>query len=128
MDLALSAPHLLHANTDINALRLHRNLHEVHRELKMTPEKAWTDAKIQKRTVLRPVPNCPWWPYVWSFQTNIRVRPDGRVPIGTDAVRLEVPPKSKVTLCLHPSGHHSVLALPPKLGTLPILLFSNRPK
>jgi hypothetical protein len=122
------AADLLKANTDITALRLHRNQHEVHRELRMTPEKAWTEAKAQKRTVLRPVPRCPWWPFVWSVQTNIRTRPDGRVPIGTDSVRLEVPPGSKVTLCLHPSGHHSVLAAPPKPDTMPLLLFSNRPK
>lgn len=116
------------ANQHITALRLHRNKHEIHRELKMTPGKAWADALAQKRSALRPAPSCPWWPYVWSAQTPTRTSPDGRVPIGASTVRLEIPPRSRVVLCLHPSGHHSVLASAPKPDTLPILLFTNRRK
>lgn len=116
------------ANTHITALRLHRNQHETHRELKMTPGKAWADAVAQKRTVLRPVPPCPWWPYVWSVQTATRTGPDGRILIGAYPVRLEIPPETKVVLCHHTSGHHSVLATKPKPGALPVLLFTNRPK
>ena len=118
---------LADANRNITALRLHRNQHEMHRELKMTPGRAWAEAEAQKRSVLRRVPPCPWWPYVWSLQIATRTSPDGRIPIGAHAVRLEVPPGSKVTLCHHPSGHHSVLAEPPKPNTRPILLFTNRP-
>lgn len=120
--------HLLEANRHLTALRLHRNQHETHRELRMTPARAWMDAESQNRSALRPVPPCPWWPYVWSTQTSTRTGPDGRVPIGAHRVRLEIPPGSKVVLCQHPSGHYSVLAAHPKPAILPLLLFSNRPK
>ena len=120
--------HLPEANTHIAALRLHHNQHETHRELQMTPAKAWADAEANNRSVLRLVPHCPWWPYVWSVQTATRTGLDGRIPIGAHPVRLEIPPGSKVVLCHHPSGHYSVLATGPKAATLPVLLFTNRPK
>ena len=120
--------HLSDANTHITALRLHRNQNETHRELRMTPAKAWAEAEAQNRSTLRRVPPCPWWPYVWSVQTSTRTGLDGRIPIGAHPVRLEIPPRSKVILCHHPSGHYSVLAAPPKPETLPVLLFTNRPK
>jgi len=120
--------HLLDANTHVTALRLHHNQHEIHRELRMTPQQAWTDAQAQERSVLRPASCCPWWPYVWSDQTPIRTSPEGRVPIGAHLVRLEIPPRTKVILCNHPSGHHSILATVPTPNTLPVLLFTNRPK
>ncbi len=116
------------ANAQITALRHHRNKHEEHRELKMIPGEAWAEAETQKRSVLRPVPRCPWWPYVWSTQTSVRTGDDGRVPIGVHQVRLELPPRSKVILCHHPSGHYSVLTTRPKQGTIPTILFTNRPK
>ena len=116
------------ANRHIDALRAHRNAHEVHRELRQTPQRAWDQARKEKRSALRPAPRCPWWPYVWSVRTAIQVGPDGRVPIGTQRLRLERPPGSKVVLCLHPTGHHSVLAAPPDPQQKPVLLFTNRPK
>ncbi len=119
---------LLDANTHITALRLHHNQLEIHRELQMTPQQAWTDAQAQKRSVLRTASHCPWWPYVWSDQTPIRTSSEGRVPIGTHLVRLEIPPLTKVILCHHPSGHHSILAAAPNLNAMPILLFTSRPK
>jgi transposase InsO family protein len=115
------------ANEHIPALRLHRNRYEIHRELGVTTQAAWDQARKQKRTVVRPPPRCPWWPYVWSQRTTIRVGADGRVPVGADTVRLEVAPGTKVSLCQHPSGHHSVLAHPPAPKTKPILLFTNCP-
>ena len=45
----------------------------------MKPQQAWNLAQKEKRTVLRPVPRCPWWPFVWSLRTPIKVGPDGRV-------------------------------------------------
>jgi hypothetical protein len=78
--------------------------------------------------VVRPVPRCAWWNYVWSVRTPIKVGPDGRVPIGTQRLRLERPPGSKVVLCLHPTGHHSVLAAAPDPKQKPVRLFTNRPK
>ena len=116
------------ANPQIDALRAHRNAQEVHRELRQTPQRAWDQAKKEKRSVLRPAPRCPWWDYVWSVRTLIRVGSDGRVPIGTQRLRIEKPPAAKVVLCLHPDGHHSVLAAPPDPKQKPALLFTNRPQ
>jgi hypothetical protein len=65
---------------------------------------------------------------VWSVRTLIQVGSDGRVPIGTQRLRIEKPPATKVVLCLHPSGHYSVLAAPPHPKQKPALLFTNRPK
>jgi len=116
------------ANPHIQALRLHRNEHEFHRELQMKPQQAWDTAKKQKRSVLHPVPRCPWWPFVWSQRTVIKVGLDGRVPIGTQRLRIEAAPNTKVILCQHPSGHYSVLAAQPDPNTKPQILFSNLPK
>lgn len=116
------------ANPHVDALRLHRNAQETHRELRMTPQRAWELAKKEKRSVLRPAPPCPWWPYVWSVRTPIKVGSDGRVPIGDQRLRIERPPGTKVVLCLHPTGHHSVLAAPPSQEEKPLLLFTNRKK
>ncbi len=115
------------ANPQIDALRSHRNTQEVHRELRQTPQRAWDQARKEKRSVLRPAPRCPWWNYVWSVRTLVKVGSDGRVPIGTHRLRIEKPPASKVVLCLHPSGHHSVLAAAPDPTQKPALLFTNRP-
>ena len=116
------------ANPHIDALRLHRNAHETHRELRMTPQQAWDRAQKEKRSVLRPAPRCPWWPYVWSVRTTIKVGSDGRVPIGPQRFSLEHARGAKVILCLHPTGHHSVLAAPPDKNKKPALLFTNRQK
>ena len=116
------------ANPQIDALRAHRNAHEIHRELRQIPQRAWDQAKKEKRSVLRPAPSCPWWDYVWSVRTAIKVGSDGRVPIGTQRLRLEKPPQTKVILCLHPTGHHSVLLAAPDPKQKPVLLFTNRPK
>lgn len=116
------------ANPQIDALRAHRNAHEVHRELRQTPQWAWDQARKEKRSVLRPVARCPWWDYVWSIRTPVKVGSDGRVPIGTQRLRIEMPPQTKVILCLHPTGHHSVLASAPDPKQKPVLLFTNRSK
>jgi hypothetical protein len=116
------------ANHHIDALRAHRNKREIHRELRQTPQRAWEQARKEKRSVLRPAPRCAWWDYVWSVRTAIQVGSDGRVPIGTQRLTLAKPPKTQVVLCLHPSGHHSVLASPPDPKQKPALLFTNRPK
>ena len=115
------------ANTQIELLRHHHNAHEIHRELGLTPQAAWDQANAAKRSALRPAPACPWWPYIWSVRTPLRVGADGRVPIGTQRLRVEPPPGTKVVLCLHPCGHHSVLAAVPHPQQKPVLLFTNRP-
>lgn len=116
------------ANAHVEALRLHRNAKETHRELKLTAQRAWDLAKKEKRSVLRPAPRCPWWPYVWSVRTLLKTGTDGRIPIGAQRIRLEHPKGASVVLCLHPSGHHSVLAAPPDKKHKPALLFTNRSK
>lgn len=116
------------ANPHVQDLRRHRNQHEVHRELKMTPQKAWDLALKERRSVLRPKPNCPWWPFVWSARTQIRVGADGRVPIGSQLLRVEAAPGSKVILCHHPSGHHSILTAHPHQKAKPVVIFTNLPK
>jgi hypothetical protein len=116
------------ANPQIDALREHRNQHEIHRELRRTPQRAWEQARKEKRSVLRSAPRCAWWDYVWSVRTLIPVGSDGRVPIGTQRLRIAKPPQTKVILCLHPNGHHSVVAAAPDPKQKPVLLFTNRPK
>jgi hypothetical protein len=117
-----------HADPHVQALRRHRNQHEVHREISMTPQKAWNLAQKEKRSVLRPAPTCPWWPFVWSVRTSIKVGPEGRLPIGSQLLRLKAAPGSKVILCHHPSGHHSVLASAPLQNSKPLILFTNLPQ
>ncbi len=115
------------ANRHIDELRAHHNTAEIHRELRQTPQRAWDQARKESRSALRPAPRCPWWDFVWSVRTTLKVGTDGRVPIGTQRLRLEKPPGTKVVLCLHPDGHHSVLAAPPEAQQKPTLLFTNRP-
>ena len=72
--------------------------------------------------MLRPVPRCPWWPYIWSVRTALKVGPDGRVPVGHDRLRVALSAGTRVLHCLHPNGTISILAHPPKLGERPALL------
>jgi hypothetical protein len=109
-------------------LRLYRKAYETHRELRLPPQHAWELAQKEKRSVLRPVPRCPWCPHVWSVRTALKVGADGRVPIGIQRLRVERPPGTKVVLCLHPTGHHFVLAAPSNKNEKPVLLYTNRPK
>ena len=110
------------ANALLEKLRLHHNQKERHRELRSTPQAAWNLALKEKRSVLRPAPKCPWWPYVWSQRSQAKVGSDQRISIGSQRLRIERPCGSTVTRCLHPNGDVSVLLHPPKHGLLPILL------
>ena len=116
------------ANLLLSALRHHRNDHEPHRELGMTASSAWNTARQEGRSSLRPAKPDAWWPFVWSLRQPIRVADDGRVPIGLQRIRLDIPPRTRVVLCHHPSGHHSIIAKQPNPSETPILLFSNRPR
>ena len=113
---------LAEANALLEKLRLHHNAKELHRELRSTPQAAWELALKEKRSALRPAPDCPWWPYVWSLRSQAKVGPDQRISIGSQRLRLERPCGSTVTRCLHPNGDASVLLHPPTHGKLPILL------
>lgn len=57
------------ANALLNELRVHHNAQEKHREIGSTPKAAWNLALQEKRSVLRPTPRCPWWPYIWSLRS-----------------------------------------------------------
>jgi len=114
------------ANALLPALRRHRNTHEIHRELARTPNAAARAARREQRSVLRPAPRCPWWPYIWSVRTALRVGPDGRVPVGHDRLRVAASAGTRVLHCLHPSGTISILAHEPKAGERPALLLQIR--
>jgi hypothetical protein len=115
------------ANIWLDSLRDHHNRHEIHREIRSTPQAAWNRAKKEDRCALRPAPKCPWWPYVFSQQSRTRVGSDGRIAIGSQRLRLEQPPGALVTRCLHPDGSWSVLLHPPHKNTRPVLLLRLEP-
>ncbi len=105
-----------------------RNHHEKHREIGSTPADAWRAAEREGRVCLRPVPKCPWWNYVWSERTRIRVGPDRRVDVGRIRVRVNARPGAWVVRCEHTDGHTSVIARQPQKDDIPMILFTNRPK
>jgi hypothetical protein len=114
------------ANALLEVLRRHHNTMEKHREIRSTPQAAWDLAKKENRSALRPAPACPWWPYVFSQRTRIRVGDDGRVAVGNQRLSVNVPPRSKVIHCQHPNGDITVLQQPPQRGKLPVILLSTR--
>jgi hypothetical protein len=114
------------ANTLLPALRRHRNAKEIHRELGRTPDAAARQAQRSEQNALRPVPRCPWWPYVWSLRTQILVGADGRVPAGTERLRVAVPPTTKVIHCQHPNGSITILAHEPNPSSRPVILLHIR--
>jgi hypothetical protein len=113
------------ANALLEKLRLHHNAKELHRELRSTPQAAWDLALQEKRSVLRPAPECPWWPYVWSLRSQAKVGPDQRISVGSQRLRIKRPCGSTVTRCHQPNGDVSVLLHPPTHGKLPILLLHH---
>lgn len=114
------------ANALLPELRRHRNAHEVHRELGRTPNAAIKAARREQRSVLRQAPRCPWWPYIWSVRTPIKIGPDGRVPVGHQRLRVSAGPGSRVIHCQHPDGSISILAHEPKSQERPALLLQIR--
>jgi len=110
------------ANRLLDQLLPHVNEHEIHRELGTTPHAARAQALTEKRSVLRPVPPCPWWPYVWSQQTRVRVGDDGKVPVGTQRQAIEAPPRATVIRCLRPDGDIYYLRHAPDPKAKPVLL------
>ena len=115
------------ANQEVRSLRLHRNSKEPHRELQMTAQTAWDQALAENRTLLRKASIDAWWPFVWSKRISVRVDDDGRVSVGTQRIRVEVPRRTRIVLCQHPTGHQSLITEHPDKSKRPIVLFSNRP-
>ena len=117
------------ANEHLDLLRSHHNEHEIHRELKMTPQTAWSGAVADGRNVLRPFKRDPWWSYVWSLRTQLKVGIDGTVPVGSHRLKIPLSPRTKVTRCEHPDGSYTFLAKPPGESGKPIVLmrYENSP-
>jgi len=103
-------------NVHLNQLRLHHNEAEIHRELGMPPNTAWKRAIKEKRSVLRPCPLSPWWPYLWTVRNIVRPSLDGTVRIGMGTVKVPQPPNQRLTLCEHPDGSFTLLANPFSAG------------
>ena len=110
------------ANHLLDQLRPHANPHEIHRELGPPPQTARDRALAQNRSVLRSVPACPWWPYVWSQRPAVRVGDDGKVPVGTARQSLDAPPRSIVIRCLRPDGDLFYLRQAPDPKLKPLVL------
>jgi hypothetical protein len=110
------------ANPHLDRLRLHHNQQEIHREIRMTPDAAWTLAKREKRSALRPCPKEAWWRYIWSIRSRIRVDLDGTVPVDTIRLPISARPFSYVQRCQHPDGSYTFLAYEPGTGGRPIVL------
>ncbi|MCX6927923.1 MAG: hypothetical protein NT154_32645, partial [Verrucomicrobia bacterium] len=110
------------ANHRLDQLLPHVNPHEIHRELGTTPYAARQPALTQKRSVPRPSPACPWWPYVWSQQTRVRVGDDGKVPVGPHRLAIAASPRSTVLPCLRPDGDIFYLRDTPDPKAKPIVL------
>lgn len=73
--------------------------------------------------MLRPCPRDPWWKYIWSLRTEVKVDFDRTVPAGTQRLRLEAcAPKTKLIRCEHRDGSYSFLLRPPQPGQRPVLM------
>lgn len=110
------------ANRLLDQLLPHVNQHEIHRELRTTPHQARQKALTENRSVLRPAPACPWWPFVWSQRTQVRVGDDGKVPVGTQRLTINAPPRSSVIRCLRYDGDIYFLRHAPNPEAKPLLL------
>ena len=110
------------ANHLLDQLVPHANEHEIHRELGTTPQAARDLALTEKRSVLRPAPACPWWPFIWSQRTRVRGGDDGKVPVRDQRHSLDAPPRSHVIRCLRPDGDIYYLRQTPDPQTKPLVL------
>jgi hypothetical protein len=126
----LAADHIVElegANRLLDQLLSHANQHEIHRELGTTPHAARQQALARKHAVVRPLPACPWWPFVWSQQTVVRVGDDGKVPVGSQRLSINAPPRSKVLRSLRPDGDLFYLRQAPDKKQKPIVLLHYPP-
>ena len=115
------------ANQLLDQLLPHVNQNEIHRELGTTPHAARLQALAEKRSVLRPAPACPWWPFVWSQQSRVRVGDDGKVPVATQRLSVDAPPRSKLIRCSRYDGDIYYLRHAPDPKTKPIILLHCPP-
>jgi hypothetical protein len=113
------------ANRLLDQLLPHANQYEIHRELGLTPHAARAQALAQQRSVLRPAPTCPWWPFVWSQRTFVRVAEDGTVPVHHHRLPIDAPPRTRLLRCLRPDGDLYYLRHPPAPDTKPHILLHS---
>jgi hypothetical protein len=73
------------------------------------------------------VPACPWWPFVWSLRTRVRVGDDGQVPVGSQRMSLDASPRSRVVRCLRPDGDLFYLRAQPDPQAKPQILLHCPP-
>jgi len=76
----------------------------------LLPHPTRAQARAEKHSGLRPVPTCPWWPFVWSQQTRVRVGDDGKVPAKSQRQAIDAPPRSNRHPLIAPGRRH---LLPP---------------
>jgi hypothetical protein len=86
-----------------------------------TPPAARDKALAEKRSGLRPVPPCPWWPFVWNRQTRVRFGHDGKVPVGSQRQAIDAPPRSSVICGLRPDGDSYYLRHAPNPKANPLV-------
>lgn len=115
------------ANSLLDELLAHANTNEVHRELGCTPQVARDLALREDRSALRMVPPCPWWPYIFSQQSTVRVGDDGKVPVGHLRLTIDAPPRTRVIRCLRPDGDIFFLRYGPKPDSQPVVLLHQPP-
>lgn len=120
--------HLEEVHSHVTALMSHRNHAEVHREIGCTPFDALTKAVAEGRSVLRPFPNDIWWELVWAVWRKVTVGPQGIVSVLNQRFPTQEKPGERVVLCEHMDGYFSIIKKLPAEGTLPQILFTNRPK
>jgi len=111
------------ANDQIDLLREHHNRHEIHREIKRTPQQAWDEAIEAGRSKLRACKRDPWWPYIWSVRSKVKVATDGTVPLDGQRVKITSTYRRSAIRCQQPNGTITYLAEPPGSGGPPIVLF-----
>ena len=138
------------ANVESDALRAHRNAHEIHRELRQTPQRAWEQARKEKRSGLAPGPaQRVATRGLWKIKSGCRPADALRTETVRAPAKLYHHPKSAPMAAAHrhataadqetsrhqshprspsPGGHHSVRAAPPDPQQKPVRRFTNPPK
>lgn len=115
-------------NNHVERLVEYRNNFEEHREIHMTPRKAWDSAIAEGRNKLRAIPDDGWWELVWSEWSRTMVGPRGRVLHENQLFPTECANGTKVWLCSHVDGTYSVVLNKPDHGVRPTILFTNNPR
>jgi len=116
------------ANHLLEQLRDHHNREELHREVGMTPQRAWNRARRAKRNALRPCKPDAWWHCIWSIRHRVRVGEDSTVPIGSERCKVPANPRSYLHYYRHLNGSISILANAPSKDKKPQCLVHRGPK